>query len=102
MSMNQLWILSLPSSTWSTTRWENDTGDSPGVHDRHFWLAEYTASIFHSSTSTGVPPSDVTASTIANESCLCAICTSVFASDWQPVDVSACTKARMRTPGFFL
>src|SRR5574342_1250990 len=22
------------------TRSENDTGDSPGVHDRHFWLAE--------------------------------------------------------------
>ena len=47
-------------------RSESDTGDRPGVHDRHFWLAEYTASMSHSSTSTGEPPSDVTASTIAS------------------------------------
>ena len=40
MSMNQLWILSLRALTRSTTRSENDTGDSPGVHDRHFWLPE--------------------------------------------------------------
>ena len=40
MSMNQLWILSLRAFTCSTTRSENDTGDRPGVHDRHFWLAE--------------------------------------------------------------
>ena len=38
--MNQEWILSLRAFTYSTTRSENDTGDRPGVHDRHFWLAE--------------------------------------------------------------
>src|SRR6185503_13006076 len=47
----------------------------------------------HSSTLTGVPASDVTASTITSASCLCAICVSSLASDWQPVDVSACTNA---------
>jgi len=40
MSMNQLWILSLRAVTKSTARCENDTGERPGVHDRHFWLAE--------------------------------------------------------------
>src|SRR3990172_10776529 len=53
----------------------------------------------HSSTDTGVPPSEVTASTMASALCLCAISTSVLASDWQPVEVSACTNARMRAPG---
>ncbi len=38
--MNQLWILSLLFFTCSTTRSEKETGDSPGVHERHFWLAE--------------------------------------------------------------
>ena len=47
----------------------------------------------HSSTSTGEPPSEVTASTIVSASCLCAISTSVFASDSTPVEVSACTNA---------
>ena len=40
MSMNQEWILSLRALTCSTTASLNDTGDRPGVHDRHFWLAE--------------------------------------------------------------
>ncbi len=40
MSMNQEWILSLRDLTRSTTRSEIVTGDRPGVHDRHFWLAE--------------------------------------------------------------
>jgi hypothetical protein len=56
MSMNQLCTFSLRFFTISTTRSLKLTGDSPGVHDRHFWLAEYTASIPHSSVSTGVPP----------------------------------------------
>ena len=38
--MNQLWILSLRAVTKATARSENETGESPGVHDRHFWLAE--------------------------------------------------------------
>ena len=37
--MNQLWILSLRALTRSTTRSENDTGDSHVVQDRRFWLA---------------------------------------------------------------
>jgi len=40
MSMNQLWILSLRFFTCSTTRSENETGERPGVQERHFWLAE--------------------------------------------------------------
>src|SRR6267378_2755119 len=59
------------------------------------------ASISHSSTFTGVPASEVTASTITNAPCLCAIWVSVFASDWQPVEVSACTKATMAASLFF-
>jgi hypothetical protein len=38
--MNQLWILSLRFFTDWTARSEKLTGDRPGVHDRHFWLAE--------------------------------------------------------------
>ena len=38
--MNQLWILSFLAFTCSTTRSLKETGDRPGVHDRHFWLAE--------------------------------------------------------------
>src|SRR3954462_9452944 len=51
------------------------------------------ASMPHSSTSTGVPPSEVTASTIVSAPYLCAISTSVLASDCTPVEVSACTNA---------
>src|SRR2546422_5362431 len=59
------------------------------------------ASISHSSTLTGVPPSEVTASTITSAPCLCAICVRSFASDWQPVEVSACTKATSFASLFF-
>src|SRR5260370_31638720 len=59
------------------------------------------ASISHSSTLTGVPPSEVTASTITSAPCLCAICVRSFASDWAPVEVSACTKATTFASLFF-
>src|SRR5712671_7166314 len=102
MSMNQLWILSFLFFTCSTTRSENDTGERPGVQDRHFWLAEYMASISHSSTLTGVPPSEVTASTITSAPCLCAICVRSFASDCAPVEVSAWTNPTTLASLFFL
>ena len=47
----------------------------------------------HSSTSTGVPPSEVTQSTMVSMLYWCAIATSALASDCTPVEVSACTKA---------
>ena len=55
----------------------------------------------HSSTFTGEPPSEVTASMITSASCLCAISASSFASDWTPVEVSVCTNATTRASGFF-
>src|SRR3972149_3877277 len=55
--------------------------------------------MFHSSTSTGVPPREVTASTMASALCLCATSTSAFASDCTPVEVSACTNATRRAAG---
>jgi len=42
--MNQLWPCALRALTASTTRELKVTGDNPGVHDKHFWLPEYTAS----------------------------------------------------------
>src|SRR5205085_2073235 len=59
------------------------------------------ASISHSSTFTGEPPSEVTASTITSAPCLCAIWVSSFASEAQPVEVSACTKATSLASRFF-
>ncbi len=59
------------------------------------------ASISHSSTRTGVPASEVTASTITSAPCLCAICVSSLASDCAPVEVSACTKATTFASLFF-
>src|SRR6185503_11655206 len=59
------------------------------------------ASISHSSTRTGVPASEVTASTITIAPCLCAICVRSLASDWQPVEVSAWTKATIFASLFF-
>jgi hypothetical protein len=37
-------------------------GESPGGHERHFWVPLKAASIPHSSISTGAPPSEVTQS----------------------------------------
>ena len=59
------------------------------------------ASISHSSTLTGVPPSVVTASTMTIAPCLCAIWVSTLASDWHPVDVSPCTKPTTFASLFF-
>ena len=53
----------------------------------------------HSSTMTGTPPSDVTASTIVRQPCSWASATSGCGSLSAPVDVSACTKATMRASG---
>ena len=56
----------------------------------------------HSSVSTGVPPSDVTASMIVSAPCLRARSASALASDCTPVDVSACTNARILASGLAL
>ena len=100
--MNQLCTFSLRTFTRSTTRSLKEIGDKPGVQDRHFWLAEYTASMPHSSTRTGVPPSEVTASIMVSAPCLRAISASDLASDATPVEVSACTKASTLVSGLAL
>src|SRR5690554_1577859 len=97
--MNQLCTRVLRDLTLAIARSENVTGDRPGVHDRHFCVAEYTASAPQASTSTGVPPREVTVSTMVSAPYLLAIWHSVCASDWAPVEVSACTKATTATPG---
>src|SRR5487761_2635670 len=51
------------------------------------------ASMSHSSTLTGEPPSEVIASTMTKQPYRCATSTSVFASDRAPVEVAAWTKA---------
>ncbi len=53
-----------------------------------------------SSTSSGEPPSDVTASTIVRQSWLRAIPASVAASESAPVEVSAWTNITMRASGW--
>src|SRR5690606_24870479 len=78
------------------------TGDRPGTQDRHFWVPEYTASSPQSSTSNGVPPSEVTASTMVRQPCRCASAAKVWASDCAPVEVSACTNARTLASGLAL
>src|SRR5690606_25764413 len=93
-SMNQLWTLVLRALTASRARSLKVTGDRPGTQDRHFWVPEYTASSPQSSTSNGVPPSEVTASTMVRQPCRCASAAKVWASDCAPVEVSACTNAR--------
>ena len=54
--------------TRATARSEKLTGERPGGTPRHFCVPEYTASIPQASTSTGMPPSDVTVSTSSNVS----------------------------------
>jgi len=83
-------------------RSENETGESPGVHDRHFWLPEYAASMPHLSMYSGVPPRLVTQSMMVSAPNSCAILASASASDCAPVEVSACTKARIFASGLAL
>src|SRR5256885_2140502 len=65
------------------------TGASPGGTPRHFCVPEYTRSAAHPSTSTGMPPSDVTVSTSSSASPLCSprgvmsLRTPVEVSAWQ-------------------
>ena len=64
----------------------------PGGTPRHFCVPEYTASMPHPSTSTGMPPSDVTVSTSSSVSVCCSAASGAISFS-TPVDVSACTTA---------
>ena len=83
----------------STARAEKLTGARPGGTPRHFCVPEYTASMPHASTSTGMPPSDVTVSTSRSVSVRCSAASGAISFS-TPVDVSACTTASRRACGF--
>src|SRR5436853_598050 len=74
-------------------------GTQYGIHLRQ--LIFFCNQEFHSHCFQASLQCEVVASTITSAPCLCAICVRSFASDWQPVEVSACTKATSFASRFF-